>query len=82
MRIVPEVKNGKPSGWRLFAIKPGSLLARVGFHNGDLLQTVNGHDISSPEKALETYGKLRTTGQVHATLFRKGKPIAIDLKIE
>jgi hypothetical protein len=82
IRIVPEVKNGKPSGLRVIAIKPRSLLARMGFHNGDLLQTVNGHDISSPEKALETYGKLRTTGQVHAALFREGKPIAIDIKIE
>ena len=82
MRIVPEVKNGKPSGLRVIAIKPGSLLARVGFHNGDLLQMVNGYDISSPEKALETYGKLRTTGQIHAALFREGKPIAIDIKIE
>jgi general secretion pathway protein C len=82
MRIVPEVKNGKPTGFRVFAIKPGSLLSRVGFHNGDLIQAVNGHDISTPEKALETYAKLRTTGQVHAAILRDGKPIAIDIKIE
>jgi DNA-binding transcriptional regulator GbsR (MarR family) len=43
---------------------------------------VNGNDISSPEKALETYGKLRTTGQVHAALLHAGKPIGIDIKIE
>jgi general secretion pathway protein C len=82
MRIVPEVKNGKPNGFRLIAIRPGSLLARVGFHNGDLIQAVNGNDISTPEKALETYAKLRTTGEVHAAILREGKPIAIDIKIE
>ena len=82
IRIVPDVKNGKPNGFRVFAIKPGSLLARVGFHNGDLIQTVNGRDISTPEKALETYAKLRSTGLVHAALLREGKPVAIDIKIE
>jgi len=82
MRIVPEVKNGKPNGFRVFAIKPGSLLARVGFQNGDLLQSVNGNDISTAEKAMGTYAKLRSAGQVHAALLRENKPIAIDIKIE
>jgi general secretion pathway protein C len=76
------VRNGKPKGFRLFAIRPGSLLGRVGFRNGDIIQAVNGNDTSTPEKAIETYNKLRTAGLVRASLLREGKPVAIEIKIE
>jgi general secretion pathway protein C len=82
VRIAPEVRNGKPKGFRLFAIRPGSLLGRVGFRNGDIIQAVNGNDTSTPEKAIETYNKLRTAGLVRASLLREGKPVAIEIKIE
>jgi len=81
-RIVPDVKNGKPNGFRVSAIKPGSPLARVGFHNGDLIQAVNGNDVSTPAKAIETYSKLRSAGLVRASVLRAGKPVAIEIKIE
>jgi hypothetical protein len=82
MRIAPEVKNGKPNGFRVSSIKPGSLLALVGFQNGDSIQAVNGNEISTPEKALETYTKLRSTGLVRASILREGKPVTIEIKIE
>ena len=82
LRLVPERKNGKPSGFRIFAIKPGSLLARIGFQNGDLVQALNGNDVATPDKALEAYARLRTAELVRVSLIREGKPMAIEMKIE
>jgi hypothetical protein len=82
MRLVPETKNGKPIGFRVFALKPGSLLACVGFQNGDLVRALNGSDISTPDKALEAYAKLRSLGLVRVSLLRQGKPVDIEMKIE
>ena len=82
LRITPELKNGKPLGYRLSSIKHGSLLACVGFENGDLIQAINGNDITTPDKALATYAKLRTTSMVRAAVLRGGKPIAIEIRIE
>jgi general secretion pathway protein C len=82
LRIAPDVRNGKTIGYRLSAMKPGSLLAHVGFANGDLIQAVNGNDITTPEKALATYSRLRSTSIVRAAVLREGKPIAIEIKIE
>jgi len=82
LRLVPERKDGKPSGFRMDAIKPGSLLARIGFQNGDLVQALNDNDITTPDKAIEVYARLRTTGQVRVFLLRAAKPMAIDIKIE
>jgi type II secretory pathway component PulC len=82
IRAVPESKNGKPAGYRLSALKPTSILARLGFQNGDLVQALNGNNLTAPDKALDAYGKFRTTGLVHATFTRMGKPLTIEVKIE
>jgi general secretion pathway protein C len=52
-RIVPEQKDGKVVGIRLFGIRPETLLGHMGFQNGDRLEQMNGFDMGSPEKALE-----------------------------
>ena len=59
-RIVPEQENGKVVGIRLFGVRPDTLLGALGMENGDRLQTINGFDMTSPEKALEAYARLRT----------------------
>ncbi len=46
VRTVPAVKDGKPAGFKLYAIRPGSLFARLGFLNGDTLVSINGFDLS------------------------------------
>jgi general secretion pathway protein C len=51
-RIVPEQENGKVVGIRLFGVRPDTLLGVLGMENGDRLQTINGFDMASPEKAL------------------------------
>lgn len=58
-RIVPAFVNGKAIGFKAFSIQPGSFLARHGFHNGDVVSRINGYDLSSPDKALETYSKIK-----------------------
>ena len=63
-RIVPEQENGKVVGIRLFGIRPDTLLGTLGLQNGDRLQTINGFDMASPEKALEAYARLRTADQL------------------
>ena len=59
-RIVPEQKDGKIVGIRLFGIRPDTLLGTLGLQNGDRLEQINGFDMASPEKALEAYARLRT----------------------
>src|SRR5438105_1737269 len=48
-RVVPYILDGQATGFKLFAIRPGSLFAQLLLRNGDLLRKVAGHDISSPE---------------------------------
>ncbi|HEY4106006.1 MAG TPA: type II secretion system protein GspC, partial [Polyangiaceae bacterium] len=44
-RIVPETKDGKVLGIRLFGIRPDTLLGTLGLQNGDRLESINGFNM-------------------------------------
>lgn len=81
-RIVPEQKDGKIVGIRLFGIRPDTLLGKLGLQNGDRLETINGFEMASPEKALEAYARLRTADSLNVKVTRRGQPVSIDFKIQ
>ncbi len=81
-RIVPEQQNGKVVGIRLFGIRPDTLLGTLGFQNGDRLEAINGFNMSSPEKALEAYARLRTASNLNVKINRRGQSTGIDFHIK
>ena len=81
-RIVPESKDGKVVGIRLFGIRPETLLGTLGLQNGDRLESINGFNMGSPEKALEAYARLRTASQLDVSVNRRGATVAITHHIK
>ncbi|MEP7053611.1 MAG: type II secretion system protein GspC [Pseudomonadota bacterium] len=81
-RIVPETKDGKVLGIRLFGIRPDTLLGTLGLQNGDRLDAINGFNMGSPEKALEAYARLRTASSLDVNVNRRGAPVAISIHIK
>ena len=81
-RIVPEQENGKTVGIRMFGVKDGTLLGVLGMENGDRLQQINGFDMSSPEKALEAYARLRTADHLTVQVNRRGTNQNLDYSIK
>jgi general secretion pathway protein C len=81
-RIVPEQENGKTVGIRLFGVRPDTLLGVLGMENGDRLQTINGFDMASPEKALEAYARLRTADKLVVQVNRRGQNMNLDYNIK
>ncbi len=80
-RIVPAVKNGKPDGFKLYAIRPSSVYAKLGLTNGDTLQSINGFEMTSADKALEVYTKLREATQLEVEITRRGKQMTLKYSI-
>jgi len=81
-RIIPETKDGQVVGVRLFGIRPDTLLGSLGIQNGDRLETINGFSMSSPEKALEAYTRLRSAEGLNLQVNRRGQPTTIDIKFK
>jgi general secretion pathway protein C len=80
-RIVPEMKDGKSSGFRLLSIKPDGPFGKIGLQNGDIISAINGLEMTSPDKALEVYTKLKTANHLSVGLERNGQKITEDYNI-
>lgn len=79
-RVIPERRGGEVVGLKL-RIKPGSMLESLGLQSGDSLRSINGFDITDPQKALEAYARLRTADRLSVAIEREGRPMTIDFNI-
>ncbi|MGZ3425184.1 MAG: type II secretion system protein GspC [Polyangia bacterium] len=80
-RIVPSLHDGKADGFKIYALRPGGVWSRLGFENGDTIQTINDMDMSSPEKALEIYTRLRDATEMTVRIVRRGQPLTLQFEI-
>jgi general secretion pathway protein C len=80
-RIVPEVRDGKAAGFRLFSVKSDGPFAKIGLQNGDVIYAINGLEMTSPDKALEIYTKLKSANHLAVALERNGQKITKDYNI-
>lgn len=80
-RFVPSIKDGKPNGFKLYAIRPGSMFAKIGLQNADLIKAINGLDMATPDKALEAYTKLKSASHLTVMVERHGQNITLDYQI-
>jgi general secretion pathway protein C len=80
-RIVPEIKDGRAAGFRLFSVKPDGPFALIGLQNGDVISAINGLEMTSPDMALEVYTKLRSASHLSVGLERNGQKITKEYNI-
>jgi general secretion pathway protein C len=81
-RIVPSVVNGKANGFKVYAIRPNSAYAKIGLQNGDTLHSINGYEMTSPDKALEVYTKLKSASSLTVTMTRRGEQTTMNYVIK
>jgi len=75
VRIVPAYGGGQPHGFKVFAIRPGSLFAQIGMRDGDVVRRINGFEMNTAENALEVYTRLRSANRIDVELERNGSSI-------
>lgn len=81
-RVVPHEQDGQVVGVKLYGIRRKSLFGQLGLQNGDLLRTINGHSVGSPDSALEAYTKLRSAANLSLAITRRGKPTTNEYEIK
>jgi general secretion pathway protein C len=80
-RVIPHEEGGQTVGVKIYGIRRASLLGRLGVQNGDMLRTINGYDMTSPDSALEAYARLRNADRITINVVRRGQPMTIDYSI-
>ncbi len=81
-RVIPHEEDGRVVGVKLYGIRRTSLLGKLGVRNGDMLRTINGFDMTSPDTALEAYSRLRTADALSLAVKRQNKEMTIEYNIQ
>ena len=81
-RIVPSVKDGKANGFKIYAIRPNSPYAKIGLQNGDTIASINGYEMTSPDKALEVYTKVKSASSLSIAIVRRGENVTMEYTIK
>jgi len=72
-RVVPHISNGKPAGFTISDIVPGSLYQQAGLLNGDIILSVNGKRITGVRQAMSMYQTLQSAAAIDLELVRAGQ---------
>jgi S1-C subfamily serine protease len=80
MRPVASISKGYIEGVKLYAIRPGSVWAALGFKSGDTLVSVNGRPIMLGTIADE-FERLKNENTLEVSIVRYGKPVTLKYSI-
>ena len=81
-RLVPKSdESGNPQGFKIFAIKADSILAKMGFKNGDVITQVNDTSMKLPDQGFALYQSLQEENDIIIRVLRNGKTPS-TLKVE
>jgi type II secretory pathway component PulC len=82
VRVAPAVTNGKADGFKLYAIRPSSIFAKLGLMNGDTLKKINGSVLDTADRAVEVYVKIRDATKLEVEVLRRGKTMTLTYVIK
>jgi len=81
VRAAPEMVDGRMLGVKLLFVRGGGVLDKLGLKTGDALMSINGMELTSPEKILAAYARLTTAPRLSLTILRDGAPTQVDYEI-
>jgi type II secretion system protein C len=72
-RLRPHFEMGKPAGYSVSEIVPGSLMEKLGLKNNDIIKKVNGIGVSRPEEVMQAYSQLQQDSNIELQIDRGGR---------
>lgn len=81
-RFVPSIQDGQTNGFKVYAIRPGSVFQRMGMENGDRIKAINGLEMNNPEQALSAYSKLKSATELVIAVERRGQSVTLSYQIQ
>ncbi len=81
-RIVPYFKGGEPYGFRVSNVDRSSLIYELGARSGDIVKSINGMPVKTPEDAFAAYQELMNESSVEVELERRNKPVTITVPVK
>jgi general secretion pathway protein C len=81
-RVVPYFKGGEPYGFRVTNVDNNSPLYGLGVRSGDVIKSVNGIPIKTPEDAMKLYQNMQNISSANVELERHGATTSINVPLK
>ncbi len=81
-KLTPYVEDGETKGLRITGIERMSLAAFIGLREGDVIQNVNGQNLTSVNRALQIYRKQRNREELDIRLLRDGRQERLHFRLK
>jgi general secretion pathway protein C len=72
-RLKPHFVMGRPNGYSVSEIIPGSLIEKIGLSNNDIIKKINGQMINKPEEVFQAYSQLARDSNIEVEIERGGR---------
>lgn len=81
-RVIPNIVEGKTSGYKIFNIVPNSIYTKIGIMNNDIIERVNGVEINSPDMVYKLFQQMRNESRIGLDLKRgeEKKSIVVEIR--
>lgn len=74
--------DGEYDGYRLSAIRRGSMLDQIGVRNGDIVHSVNDLGLNSVDGALKALDQLKGQSALKVQVTRRGQPVTLEYDVK
>ncbi len=84
-KAVPYItpgSGGEVGGFKIIAIKAGSVYEKLGLKRDDIIKGVNGEMVNSAQKAMELYQILKNSDEIQLEIGRNGEPKTLNYTVE
>jgi len=81
LKVAPVVSEGKVAGYRVKNIAAGSLAARYGIQNGDVVTRVNGIALENLSQVNEIYRSIKPGTPFAVEIQRAGSPLTLGFQL-
>ncbi len=80
-RFRPHMDGGQMRGFRLYRIRDGSPLHRLGFESGDVVNEVNGIEMTSIDRPIQAYTSLGSERSFTINFTRDGRRRSMSINV-
>ena len=81
-RVVPYYRGGQPYGFRVSDVAEGAKIYELGVRTGDIIKSINGVPIRTPQDALSAYQELQNNTNVQLEIERQGSTTTLSVPLK
>ena len=78
----PIAKDGRPYGVKISYLEPTNMFSAMGLQQGDVLTSINGHDLRTQDDGIQCYLMLKNESSLSIKIDRNERSITIPVEIQ